>query len=538
VKILIADDDRFYRRMLEATLVEWGYEVTAVDNGEAAWKALGERDAPKMAILDWMMPHLDGLEVVRRVRALDRSEPTYLLILTSKDGKQNVISALERGADDYLTKPFDRAELHARLQAGRRIVALQASLATRVRQLEDALSGAAKMEAVGRLAGGIAHDFNNILVVINGYSELLLQETGTNDPARGPVSMIKGAGERAARLTRQLLAFSRKQVLNPVVLGLNSVLSDFQHMLARLIGEDVELRLILHQALPPVKADVGQIEQVIMNLVVNARDAMPHGGAVTLETHVVDPEDVPAIPPLDPEDRRPFVRLSVTDNGQGMDEETQARLFEPFFTTKEVGKGTGLGLATVYGIVKQSGGHIQVVSRPGVGTSFRIYLPSADLPARTTPTAKNPVVTGKGETILLAEDEPGVRDLAARVLRESGYKVEVAEDGQMALQHGLRYSGKLDLLLADVVMPYLDGRTLAERLQAVRPGMKVLYMTGYTSDAFGESGPPEDSGLVFMKPFTPTALARKVREVLDAAPSRPGDRESQVQHVRAETTCG
>ncbi|MCI0464413.1 MAG: response regulator [Gemmataceae bacterium] len=514
MKILIAEDDPLYRHLIQTTLAEWGYEVVTAEEGEAAWRILQGADTPKIAILDWMMPGLDGLEVCRRVRALERPEPTYIILLTSRGGKENTISALEGGADDYVTKPFDRAELHARLQAGRRIVGLQASLAARVRELEGALSGAAKMEAIGRLAGGVAHDFNNLLTVINGYGEVLIQQIPSEDPRHGLIQQICEAGDRAACLTRQLLAFGHKQVLSPVVLDVNSVVTEFEKMLRRLIGEDIRLSLVLAPDLDAVRADRGQIEQVIMNLVVNARDAMPQGGNLTLVTRPVAvqegrPSTDPNLPPGN------YVLLAVSDTGCGMDEATQARIFEPFFTTKEVGKGTGLGLATVYGIVKQSGGHIGVSSQQGRGTTFRIYLPSVGSRLQESiPSPDLVIAQGHGETILLVEDEEGVRNLAMKTLTSSGYKVLAAGDGNEALRIAGGHAGPIDLLATDMIMPYLNGPQLAAQLRQARPGLNVLYMSGYASDTLGPQRALE-SGIVFLqKPFTPRVLTRKVQQAL------------------------
>jgi signal transduction histidine kinase len=367
--------------MLQATLQGWGYEVIAVDDGARAFEVLNGKDPPKIAILDWMMPGLDGLEVCRRLRALERAQPTYVIVLTVKEGKENVVTALENGADDYLTKPFDRDELRARLQVGLRIVGLQSSLATRVQQLEDALSGAAKMEAIGRLAGGVAHDFNNILTVILGCSDLLLAKQALPKPVPEHVLEIKRAAERATELTRQLLAFGRKQVLKPVVINLNQLITQFERMLQRLIGEQVQLRLELAPQLALLKADPTQLEQVLMNLAINARDAMPKGGPLVIQTENVCRDRLKEAGLTTPERPENYVGLKVTDAGCGMSEATQALIFEPFFTTKPPGKGTGLGLATVYGIVKQSEGFIRVRSEVGRGTTFSLYFPAVADPS-------------------------------------------------------------------------------------------------------------------------------------------------------------
>ncbi|MBI1865278.1 MAG: PAS domain S-box protein [Nitrospirae bacterium] len=395
---------------------------------------------------------------------------------------------------------------------------------TRERELEAQLRQSQKMEAVGRLAGGVAHDFNNMLTVITGYSEFLLKRLSESDPIRSEISAIRQAGERAAGLTRQLLAFSRRQVLAPQVLSLNKVVSEMEKMLGRLIGEDVEIIMVLGRGLSNVKADPGQIEQVVMNLAVNARDAMPEGGKLTIETADVDlseayvREHVGVVPGR-------HVMLSVSDTGHGMDDETRSHIFEPFFTTKEVGKGTGLGLATVYGIVKQSGGHVSVYSEPGRGTAFKIYLPRAEEEA----TPGQEVVPSEElrgtETVLLVEDEEGVRDLASRVLRENGYTVFEAENGQTALDVLDRHEGPVDLVLTDVVMPGMNGFELTKRASVLRPGSDVLYMSGYTEEMIGERGLLEADIPFLPKPFTPEALLRKVREVL-ASRRTSGERRS------------
>ncbi len=383
-------------------------------------------------------------------------------------------------------------------------------------QLEQQLRQAQKMEAVGRLAGGIAHDFNNILTAITGYADLLLEDLAATDPRRQDADEIHKAADRAAGLTRQLLAFSRQQVLQPTVLEVNKLVSDLEKMLRRLLGEDVELSTRLAPTTGRVKADPGQLEQVVMNLAVNARDAMPSGGKLTLETANVDLDEAYAADHY-PARAGPFVMLAVSDTGIGMSEETQAHMFEPFFTTKEKGKGTGLGLATVYGIIKQSGGFIWVYSEVGHGTTFKLYLPrveelaeraAAPAPARTRPARGT-------ETVLVVEDEAPVRNVARQVLERHGYSVLEAPSAEAALDIATRYSGTIHLLLTDVVMPGLNGRELASRLADLRPDARVIFMSGYTDDAVTRHGVLEPGSAYVQKPFTPDAIARKVREVLD-----------------------
>jgi PAS domain S-box-containing protein len=381
-------------------------------------------------------------------------------------------------------------------------------------RLEEQLRQAQKMEAVGRLAGGIAHDFNNLLCVITGYSEMALLGMPADAPLRPFLTEINKAGNRAAALTRQLLAFGRKQLLAPKVLDLNALVRDTEGMLRRLIGEDIEFTAVLDANLPPVKADPNQLEQVLMNLVVNARDALPQGGRLEVRTRRVSPSTPDASG--DREARpEPWAVLSVADTGCGMDEATRARIFEPFFTTKEVGKGTGLGLAMVYGIVNQSGGHIEVESAPGRGTTFRVWLPPAECaPANDAAAPPAGVPTGT-ETVLLAEDEEGVRFLAAQVLRGRGYTVLEAGDGEEALALGESHPGPIHLLLTDVVMPRLSGGHLAGRLARKRPETRVLFMSGFADSALVRHEVANGEVDCLFKPFTPEALARKVRDTLD-----------------------
>jgi signal transduction histidine kinase/ActR/RegA family two-component response regulator len=388
------------------------------------------------------------------------------------------------------------------------------------KQLEEQLLQAQKMEAIGRLAGGVAHDFNNLLTAIIGYSQLALQRIPPDDPLRHDLDEIRKAGERAATLTRQLLAFSRKQVLQPKVLDLNAVVASTSKMLHRLIGEDIRFRTILDPALKRVKADPGQIEQVLMNLAVNARDAMPNGGSLSIETANVYLDEEYARHHVEVQPGR-YVMLAVSDTGCGMSAEVLSHIFEPFFTTKEQGRGTGLGLAMVYGIIKQSGGHIWVYSEPGKGTTFKLYLPlaeEADSAAEQALEQTAFLPTGT-ETILLAEDDAQVREFASRVLRELGYKVIEATDGQQALKEA-EQTPNIDILLTDVVMPYVGGKELSERLRSVRPGIKVLFLSGYTEYATLRQGMLGDGDAFLHKPFAPGELARKVREVLD------GDRKA------------
>ncbi len=382
-------------------------------------------------------------------------------------------------------------------------------------QLEAQLRQSQKMDAIGRLAGGIAHDFNNLLTVITGRAQLIASRLRPEEPIHRDATLVRSTADRAAALTQQLLAFSRKQVLQPHVLNLNSVVTGMEPMLRRLIGEDIELVVIPRDGLGRVKADRGQIEQVIVNLVVNSRDAMPEGGRLTIETDDVELDEADAS--RQSVSAGPYVALAVSDTGAGMDEETRSRVFEPFFTTKGPGKGTGLGLATVYGIVKQSGGDIQLASEPGAGTTFTIYLPRVpETVIEVDETISTVVAMPRGdETVLLVEDEPDVRDLAREILEGSGYTVLQACDAQDAMLMAERHSGPIHLLLSDVIMPKQSGRALVERLRPLRPEMQVLYMSGYTNEAIVRHGVLDPDTLFIQKPFTPLGLAQKVRAALD-----------------------
>jgi two-component system, cell cycle sensor histidine kinase and response regulator CckA len=383
------------------------------------------------------------------------------------------------------------------------------------KQLEEQFRQAQKMEAVGRLAGGIAHDFNNLLMVIQGYADLLAERLPAGNSLHRNAEQIQTAAQRASGLTRQLLAFSRKQIMEPKVLSVHTVVGEMEKMLRRLIGEDIDLVTSTVPDLWLVKADRGQIEQVIMNLAVNARDAMPNGGRLTIETTNVDLDAAISHPTIALAPGK-YVVLSVTDNGCGMDDKTKAHIFEPFFTTKEKGKGTGLGLATVYGVVKQSGGYIWVYSELGHGTTFKIYLPK--IADETVPTNHGgltdaeSVPQGSG-VVLLAEDEKGVRELTREYLERSGYQVLVAENGHTALELAALHSGPIDLLITDIVMPGINGKELVDRVNAIRPGIKVLYMTGYTDQAIVHRGSLAAGAVLLQKPFTLATLASKLRDI-------------------------
>jgi PAS domain S-box-containing protein len=442
----------------------------------------------------------ESLEEVR-LRVDQDIEGTYEVVLRRRDGRKL------------------RAEATARIlhHKGRslRVAALRDITERRV--LEDQLRQAQKMEAVGRLAGGIAHDFNNLITVITAYSDLLLEDLGVGDPRREDMELIRKAASDAAALTRQLLAFSRQQIVEPRLVRLEQVVTGAEKMLKRLIGEDVELVSVAGPEPATVFIDPGQLEQVLMNLVVNARDAMPRGGALTIEARVTELDDN-YVRTHRPAVAGRYALLAVSDTGIGMDEETRARIFEPFFTTKEPGKGTGLGLATVYGIVKQNGGFIWVYSEPGLGSTFKVYLPLAEqgaMPAAApAPTGDH---AGQGtETVLLVEDSPAVRSATRAILSRYGYAVLEAPDSEVALRIAASHGGPIHLLLTDVVMPGASGRELAEQIARIRPGTKVLFMSGYTDDAIVRHGLLQSEIAFLQKPFSPEVLARKVRQVLDS----------------------
>jgi PAS domain S-box-containing protein len=468
-----------------------GEQITGYSLAETLNLTLAQTVAPE---------YIDKARQMVRRKLEGQSVTAYELEIVSKDGRRIAVEV------------NTRLVLQNGLPVGVQGIARDV---TERKQLEQQLRQSQKLEAIGQLAGGIAHDFNNLLTVISGYSDLLLRRLPEDSPYRSNLTEIKKAGDRASALTRQLLAFSRKQILQPKVLDLNVVVSDLDKMLRRLIGEDINLHTVTESKLGQVKADPGQIEQVVMNLVVNARDAMPAGGKITLETAnvLLDEEYFQQHAEGAPGD---YVMLAVSDNGSGMDTDVRSRIFEPFFSTKGPGKGTGLGLSTVYGIVKQSGGNIWVYSEPGQGSTFKIYLPRVDSASEAEGGRGGWGAAPRGaETLLLAEDEAQVRQIAHQILETLGYVVLTAENGEQALAIAKEYEHEIHLMVTDVVMPVMGGRELVENLAKLRPETAVIYMSGYTDDAIVRHG-LMDEGLSFIqKPFTADALARKVRSVLD-----------------------
>jgi two-component system cell cycle sensor histidine kinase/response regulator CckA len=446
--------------------------------------------------------------------------------------KARIRKVTETGYDEFetvhRTKGGDRRNVHVKAQNiladGKSVyhciwrdITDQKRVEAEKEKLQSQLQQAMKMEAVGRLAGGVAHDFNNLLTVINGYSELLLQKIGKESPMHREVGEIKRAGERAASLTQQLLAFSRKQIIEPRVVRLDLLVADMQAMLPRLIGEDISIQVTTGKSPGSVKVDPGQFQQVLMNLAVNARDSMPDGGKIVIETANVELDESYCASHAYVTPGR-YVMLAVSDTGQGMTEEVKARIFEPFFTTKERGSGTGLGLATTYGAVHQAGGTIEVYSEVGIGTTIKIYLPRVEGETASPVHDNRPaVLPGGTETVLVVEDEAIVRTLCVQILARLGYKVLQALNGKEAIAAAQRHGERIDLLLTDVVMPGMNGADLATQLVLHHPEMKVLFTSGYTDDAIVRHG-VLDEGVSFIgKPYTPLALARKVREVLDKA---------------------
>ncbi len=565
-RILVVEDSRTQAEHLRLTLESDGHEVEVAPDGERALFLLRARDFD-LVVTDILMPGISGYELCRQIKDDPARRHVPVVLLTTLNDPANIVQGIASGADCFITKPYRPEDLLARLRGlfanralrassrlsfgvevvflGQRFVItsekeqildlllstcediirtnreLQTSqaelreakakvelhnhrLRDQASQAEEQLRQAQKMEAVGRLAGGVAHDFNNLLTIINGYGEIVLAGLPEGNPVRGLVAQMKQAGDRAASLTRQLLAFSRQQVIVPQILDLNGVVTDAAKLLRRLIGEDIELTTALDPALGRVKADPGQVEQVLMNLAVNARDAMPAGGTLTVETANVE------------RDGGRYVLLRVADTGCGMDAATKARVFEPFFTTKGPGKGTGLGLSVVHGVVQQAGGRIEVDSEPGRGTTFRVYLPLEENAVPRQKPAAVPVSSPGGtETLLLVEDEEAVRGLTRMTLEAGGYRVLEASHGAEALRLAERHAEPIHLLVTDVVMPGMSGRELADRLTASRPGLRVLYLSGYTDDAVVRNGVLEAGVAFLQKPFGVDALARKVREVLD-----------------------
>jgi two-component system, cell cycle sensor histidine kinase and response regulator CckA len=512
-KVLIVDDESTMRLLARASLEKNGFTVAEAGDGQEALEIFRSFQ-PDVVLMDVLMPKLDGFATCTALRQLIRGEHVPIIMVTGLDDLTSIDRGYDVGATHFITKPINWSLLSHHL-----LYVLRASQAMQHRQhLEDQLYQSQKMEAVGRLAGGVAHDFNNLLTVINGCCDFLHSQLPEEHPLQREVVEINQAAEQAASLTRQLLAFSRKQMLQPEEFDLNVIVASMDRMLRRVIGEDIDFVTLLGEGPHPVKADPGQIEQVVMNLVINARDAMPQGGRLLIETAktYLDEAYCSSHVGVKP---GPYVLLAMSDTGIGMNPEIQARIFDPFFTTKELDRGTGLGLATVHGIVNQSGGVIWVYSEPGQGTTFKIYLPERDSTSLNRTVDKPPLANLQGnETILLVEDEDLVRRVARRILENFSYKVLEAENGPAALQLGQDYPGPINLLLTDVVMPGMNGKELVEIWRQQYPETQVLYTSGYTENAIVQQGSLEQDTHFIQKPYRPELLARKVREVLDGHP--------------------
>ncbi|HYR52820.1 MAG TPA: response regulator [Candidatus Dormibacteraeota bacterium] len=507
LQVLVVEDNESDSHLAVRELTRAGYEVThlRVDTEQSLRAAL-ETCRWDIVISDYNIPGFKGTEALSIIRDTHRDLP--VIFVSGSIGEETAVAAMRAGANDYVMKgnlnrlapAIERELREARLRSERH-------------GLEEQLRQAQKMEAVGRLAGGVAHDFNNILTAILSYSQMIQEQLGAEHELLREVGEVEKAALRAAALTRQLLAFSRRQVLTPKVLDLNAVAGEIESMLKRLIGADVELSMLYAEDLWRIKADAGQIEQVLMNLVVNARDAMPEGGKITIQTSNVKLRD-------EREGLEPgsYVALAVMDTGTGMDEKTRAQIFEPFFTTKESGRGTGLGLSTVHGIVKQSGGAIQVESAPGQGSTFTVYLPRVEAATESKrPPQRQEQRASGSETILVVEDDELVRNVVGESLKLNGYKVVEVNDRTQALVVTETYGRSnlpIDLMLSDVVTPGMSPGELADRVRGIFPKIQILYMSGYNEHASSYDELIKGGSAFLQKPFTVTALLAKVREVL------------------------
>ena len=517
VRILLVDDDPQARALIEMALMDAPFE-SHIDVAPTVRNGLDgiASDEHDLYLIDQQLPDGTGLSLIHDAKSKGVHKP--FILLTGYGSGALDDEASRAGAADYVEKHMVGTHLERAVRYALRTWQASRLLHDRDEQLRQAQ----KMEAIGRLAGGVAHDFNNLLTAMIGYADLIIERMDPEDITARDVAEILKAADRAAALTRQLLAFSRKQFLNPTVLDLNETASGLLQMLPRVLGEHIQTTVLLAGDLARVKADASQMEQVLVNLALNARDAMPNGGELTIETaNVVLSEARVRAENLSLEPG-PYVMLAIKDSGTGMDAATRARAFEPFFTTKPKGKGTGLGLATVYGIVDQSGGGISLDTAPGRGTWVRIYLPATkttdDMPVAEA--ASRPREGGGTETLLLVEDNDSVRDLAAKALRRRGYTVHEARHAEEAIEWALTSGIRPDLLVTDVVMPGLSGPNLAARLLQEIPHLRVLYMSGYTDDATAVHGNFWGGVPLLQKPFTPSTLAERVRLALDAADTR------------------
>jgi len=515
------------------------FEIDAVHTSNDALTRLRQQPPYDAVLADLRMPDQNGLDFVREAKHLHIPLPPFI-ILSGKGDEAAAIASLKLGATDYVTKrpgyldtlpcTIDRAITHDRLNRLNRQLRTELDEHKQAeierQNLEEQLRVSQKLEAIGKLAGGIAHDFNNMLNIILGYGQFAIEKLPLDSPIRSDVETMIKAANKAARLTHQLLAFSRKQMLQPMPLDLNVIITAIDKMLRRILGEDIELVHSLAPDLGVVMADQDQIEQVLMNLVINARDAMPEGGKLTVETCNVEIDNEYSAHHVAMKPGQ-YVMMAVTDTGYGMDEQTKSKIFEPYFTTKENGKGTGLGLSTVYGVIRQSGGNVWVYSEPGQGTTFKIYFPrelSAEALVQVTPAVKT--CTGGTETILLVEDEEAVRNLTKRILSTAGYCVLTAANGNEALEIFKTHQKEIHLLLTDIVMPQMGGKVLAEQLLRIMPKLKVIFMSGYADNAITTQGLLDNNTLFIGKPFSATDMLRKIREAFG---------HEEKAHVRIET---
>ena len=515
VSILLIDDDPQAQALIDMALIDAHFErkIEVVATAAAGLERI-KADHHDIYLVDQRLPDGTGLDVIRAAKHLGADKP--FILMTGYGSGALDEAALREGAADYVEKHLVGAHLERSIRYALRNWQASRELHDREEQLRQSQ----KMEAIGRLAGGVAHDFNNLLTAIIGYTDMIAERSDLDPATAREVHEIRLAADRGAALTRQLLAFSRKQLLNPTVLNVNESVAGLLHMLPRLIGDHIHTDARLAAGLDCVRADASQIEQVIVNLVLNARDAMLTGGYVTIETANVElTEDRLSAEGLTLEPGR-YVMLSITDTGVGMDETTRAHAFEPFFTTKAKGKGTGLGLATVYAIIDQSGGGIAMDTAPDRGTSIRIYLPVTDAPAPLERQHALPSATEGTETLLLVEDNDAIREISAQALRRRGYTVFEARNGEEAIDWASKSGVHADMLVTDVVMPGMSGPNLAARLMQQTPDLRVLYMSGYTDDATEVHGAFWGGVPLLQKPFTPSQLAESVRMALDHDPTQ------------------
>lgn len=516
LRVLCVDDSEDDIILLIRALKQGGYSPTyqRVDTAPEMEAALNGQDWD-IVLADYSMPQFSAPDALK---VLKRKKPSIpFIIVSGAIGEETAASALREGARDFINKD----------NLTRLIPAIQRELReTEVRRqreqaekdkknIEEQLFQAQKMEAIGRLTGGVAHDFNNLLTVINGYSELILSNMPKEDQNFEYIQLIRHAGRRAENLTRQLLAFSRKQTLKPIVLDLNELLFNMEKILHRLIGEDIDLIAAYADNLKYVKADPSQLEQVILNLVINSRDSMPHGGRITIETDNVHLEKT-IVEGDEQIQAGTHVMLAISDTGVGIDEDTKTKIFEPFFTTKEKGKGTGLGLSTVYGIVKQSGGSIIFSSIPGEGTTFKVFLKAVNEEVKhQLDQHKTSDQLSGDETILIVEDEEAVLDLMTKVLEQHGYNILLASSAEEAIKLVNNLDEPIHILLTDIVLPGANGRELSEQIIRSKPDIKIIYMSGYTDQAIGDQGVLDENTDYIQKPFSPFFLLKKIREVLE-----------------------